>query len=360
MKNKIGERIKSLRKKANITQEKLAGHLGITFKAISRWESGQSYPDIEILLAIANYFNITTDQLLGVDQNCKQKKIEDIRSQVHENFKHGQISENIAILRTAVNEFPNDYGLLSDLAFYLQTNGENGEAISIYQRIWADCPDNKTRYNSIQFLAYAYDAQGEKEKALAMAEELPYITRNQLLCGLLEGDEKAKHLQQEILHDCETITRNISALARTKHRDGGEAAAQKQIALINKAISLYETIFEAGDYGFYHTRLQEYHLDIAHQHMHLHHHTEALSCIETAAAHAIQYDSLPKTFPHTSLILQDYVHTSEGIVKNHKSNSSHEMLYSPYQLASKTYNPIRRTKRFQAVTARLAVYAKEE
>jgi len=74
MKNKIGEKIKILRKKANITQEKLADYLGITFQSISRWESGICYPDLELLPEIANYFKITTDELLGVGSINKQEK----------------------------------------------------------------------------------------------------------------------------------------------------------------------------------------------------------------------------------------------------------------------------------------------
>ena len=74
MKNKIGEKIKTLRKKANITQEKLADYLGITFQSISRWESGICYPDLELLPAIANYFKITADELLGIGIMNKQEK----------------------------------------------------------------------------------------------------------------------------------------------------------------------------------------------------------------------------------------------------------------------------------------------
>ena len=78
MTNKIGEKIKNLRKKSNVTQEKFADYLGITFQAVSRWESGVCYPDLEMLPAIANYFNVTTDELLGVDIMNKQEKIDEI------------------------------------------------------------------------------------------------------------------------------------------------------------------------------------------------------------------------------------------------------------------------------------------
>lgn len=53
---KIGEKIKFLRKKAGITQERFAEYLGITPQAVSCWESENCYPDIECLPGIADFF----------------------------------------------------------------------------------------------------------------------------------------------------------------------------------------------------------------------------------------------------------------------------------------------------------------
>ncbi|MCL2364395.1 MAG: helix-turn-helix domain-containing protein [Defluviitaleaceae bacterium] len=62
---KIGTRIKELRKRKNITQEQLAEALGVTNQAISKWESGNGYPDIAYIVPIAKYFDVSADYLLG-------------------------------------------------------------------------------------------------------------------------------------------------------------------------------------------------------------------------------------------------------------------------------------------------------
>ena len=62
---KIGEKIRLLRKKNDVTQDKLAYHLGVTPQAVSRWESGVCYPDMNYLPAIADYFSVTMDELLA-------------------------------------------------------------------------------------------------------------------------------------------------------------------------------------------------------------------------------------------------------------------------------------------------------
>lgn len=62
---KIGITIKNLRIKNKVTQDQLATFLGVTPQAISRWESETSYPDIELLPSIAEFFSVSTDELLG-------------------------------------------------------------------------------------------------------------------------------------------------------------------------------------------------------------------------------------------------------------------------------------------------------
>ena len=62
---RIGEQISFLRRQKGITQETLAKHFGVTNQTVSKWESGQCYPDIQLLPQIADYFGISVDELMG-------------------------------------------------------------------------------------------------------------------------------------------------------------------------------------------------------------------------------------------------------------------------------------------------------
>ena len=62
---KIGAIIKKLRSENNITQDALATAIGVTPQAISRWESEGGYPDIELLPALADFFSVSVDELIG-------------------------------------------------------------------------------------------------------------------------------------------------------------------------------------------------------------------------------------------------------------------------------------------------------
>ena len=66
----IGERILHLRKKMGISQEELADQIGVSRQAVSKWESGQSIPDIDKVIALSDFFNVTTDYILkGVESS---------------------------------------------------------------------------------------------------------------------------------------------------------------------------------------------------------------------------------------------------------------------------------------------------
>ncbi len=63
----IGTIIKNLRHKKGLTQEELAAKLGLTSRAVSQWECEKTEPDISLIGPLCNLFDITSDELLGID-----------------------------------------------------------------------------------------------------------------------------------------------------------------------------------------------------------------------------------------------------------------------------------------------------
>lgn len=61
----LGRMIRQLRIKKDVTQEQMATDLGVTATAVSKWENGYTLPDVLMLVALADYFSVTTDELLG-------------------------------------------------------------------------------------------------------------------------------------------------------------------------------------------------------------------------------------------------------------------------------------------------------
>ena len=64
----FGQKLQELRKSRGITQEELAQSLYVSRTAISKWESGRGYPNIDSLRAISKFFSVTVDELLSTDE----------------------------------------------------------------------------------------------------------------------------------------------------------------------------------------------------------------------------------------------------------------------------------------------------
>ena len=65
----FSEKLQLIRKSKGMTQEELAENLDVSRQAVTKWESGQVYPDISNLIQISNLFNVTVDYLVR-DQEC--------------------------------------------------------------------------------------------------------------------------------------------------------------------------------------------------------------------------------------------------------------------------------------------------
>ena len=66
MKNKLAQRIKELRIENNYNQGELAKLCNVKQSCVSKWERGETLPDVEIIITLAQLFNVSTDYLIGV------------------------------------------------------------------------------------------------------------------------------------------------------------------------------------------------------------------------------------------------------------------------------------------------------
>lgn len=74
------EKIKEIRKKQNLTQERFAEKICVSRNAVAKWESNRGYPDIQNLITISDVFGISLDDLMKNDKMLKKKIISDSAS----------------------------------------------------------------------------------------------------------------------------------------------------------------------------------------------------------------------------------------------------------------------------------------
>ena len=89
---KIGKFIASCRKKQKLTQEQLAEKLGITYKAVSKWETGKGLPDASIMKDLCNNLKITVNELLSgelINKEDYNKKAEEYMLKIYRQKEEG-------------------------------------------------------------------------------------------------------------------------------------------------------------------------------------------------------------------------------------------------------------------------------
>ncbi len=117
----FSETLKSLRKEKNLTQEQLGDVLGVSAQAISRWENGASLPDITMLPAIAAYFEVSADTLLGIRRRTVRQKM--LCFQV----RYQQDAERI-------NQYLDDGWLVKELHTHPLDEGQHPEGVVILEK----------------------------------------------------------------------------------------------------------------------------------------------------------------------------------------------------------------------------------
>ena len=160
-------------------------------------ETGVCYPDIELLPSIANYFDISLDELVGMNDIRSEARRREIFTAAL-NFEREKNWESaIRILRDALKTYPRDEDLHAELALALSGTGDDqnlSEAIAISEDMLERCTNEKLRSTLRANLCHLYRAVGQSEKALALGKTLPHIweCREILLPDLVAEDDRAK------------------------------------------------------------------------------------------------------------------------------------------------------------------------
>jgi len=115
---KLGEKIKALRKQKNVSQEVFANYLGVSFQAVSKWENGNTMPDVTLIPAIAAFFGVSTDELFDFNLFEIEKQVEAI---CHEAYKYRftDATKSEKILREGLQRFPGNDIILNNLLYTL-------------------------------------------------------------------------------------------------------------------------------------------------------------------------------------------------------------------------------------------------
>ncbi len=264
MKN-IGKRIKELRKKNDLTQERLADYLGVTDKAVSKWECGLTLPDLALIVPLARILHVSADELLS----GKPEEIDKRRAEFDKHcdrWMDYSKEENYKFALQAVTEYPGNYKYLTWLAHteqnmaLLQKYKEDPtleysvqmmeSAIEHNNIVIEECNDEKLREEAMWGALVCCNTMKRFDEAKKYAEMFPgprIYTRDKALEMCFEGENLIKYYKSQIYGD---LYRLLISLSRIYwFTDRMEPHVQ---AALDTTESLLKTMIPDENYlGFY-------------------------------------------------------------------------------------------------------------
>lgn len=258
----FGENLRKLRNERKLTQSQLAAYLGVSYQAISKWEKSETYPDIASLPAIASFFAVTTDYLLGVNEQIKEAEIQAAVDSYYENWQLGKYDVICRDLLEIMHKHPGDYRLtvryLNSITAESKKSGVNpvkrrNEADSIYADILVHCTTDSIRAWAHRIMCNYYKGLAETEgSGIGIAdcerilENMPLMqnARDYYATYLYEPGEKRAAACRDAINELVYLSDNVIInICRN------ECAVINKINAVEVILGFINSVYTDGDYG---------------------------------------------------------------------------------------------------------------
>lgn len=226
---KINEIIRDRRIAKNMTQEQMAGYLGVTAPAINKWEKGTSYPDITLLPALARLLDTDLNTLLSFKDDLSEKEIALFLNKLSGIADKDGVEKAFDTAKDKIKEFPTCYPLILNTAILLEgllimnVKISNCEKLSeyveaLYTRV-LESNDSAVKNQAKAMLVSKYMQRKDYEHARELIDSLPnqdLFDKKQMYINLQielgNMDEAAKMAEEKLLSATNEIHGTLMSL----------------------------------------------------------------------------------------------------------------------------------------------------
>ncbi len=363
----IGENIRHYRTQKGLTQEELANFLNVSFQAVSKWERSLAYPDVETIPVIANFFEITIDELMGNSRISTEEQIGEYLKEYDRLTllcTRDTDHEKNALAKKAYAEFPYDWRVihmyLNSLTCGRDTEdyGDTKPTIRfLCEKILADCTNDHFRQCAVSSLLEISDTREEEEKWLALLNSdfclLQGERREDIAFVRSRFDEALKHCQANMQEYLGWFLFKIDTLVNNSYLpDDMKMLPDQKIIVNNKVIGILQLLFENGDFGEWTWQIACKFEENARNYFRLGKHDEGLSALENSVDYWIRYNNLPQKTIHTSILFDH-----SEFVRNESDTADDEYKkpkrYLEWIRSMPVYDCVRDNKRYISAVKRL-------
>jgi len=353
----LGNKIKELRRKHDMTQEKLADFLCVSYQAVSKWETGISNPDLSMIVPLARLFNVTADELLGLDKLEPDQHRADLEAAYQETYKSGNLAKRHEIAETLTHEYPGVMKYLKDFAwttasrsFECEDNeryaAEQEKAIKMFATVIENTDDVTLKGDAISGIVQYLSYRNRKNEALKYVEiypESPIPSKDELMLFCLSGDEHTKHLQNMLMNSLWTLTTILSRYTTLE-------AKQLEELLVN----LFITDDNYNDFHFMMCGCVRRQIDFM---LEQKRHDEVVTLLKRLLFHSIECDKIVANAPtqkYTAPWFDLIEYNSSRVMLVHTSGkSTTEGFYE--LLTFEQFDPLRENEDFKSIPIKRVV-----
>ncbi len=254
MKNKLGENIRNLRKSRSITQEQLAEAMGVSSGAVYKWESALSVPDIETIILLAEYFEVSVDVLLGYELDGS--KLKAILERMKKAIADGDFENGRREAERALQKYPNHFDVVytGAMIYFLSLEKPSmHRALELFARslelIGQNTDDSISEALIYSRMSHIYTCLDEYDKAIELLSKYNFDGHNEAAIGeiLARGcrkyDEALPHLSDALSKITTTLLYLCSGYANAYI---GKEDYQKAIDIMLWLADIYDGLREEG------------------------------------------------------------------------------------------------------------------
>lgn len=255
----LGKVIRKYRKNRNLTQEEMAGRLGVTASAVNKWENENSYPDITLLAPIARLLDISLDTLLSFREDLTTEEINEIVCEADSKLKEESYDEAFLWAKKKLEQYPNCEELILNIAIIfdaqrivqeVSNKAEYDDYLcSLYVRV-LDSDDETIRIRAADSLVGFYMRKKQYDKAEKYLEyfsiQNPERKRKQAQIYAETGrvKEAYKAYEELLFSDYQRVSMELHGMYMLALQDNDRKRAHR---LVDKQKELARC-FEMGKY----------------------------------------------------------------------------------------------------------------
>ena len=241
----LGEKIRCLRKERKLTQEQLAEYMNVSAQAVSKWETGASGPDVDMLPRLAAFFDSSIDELLDFDRRRIEAEVDALVTQSVPLRKDPARAE--AFYREALRKYPNNEVLLNCLLMVIP-NDRMQEMLEIGEQLLACSKDDEIRLDVLRLLALTCYHSGETAMARLYLARLPelYFLKTEYAAFILDGEDSLREIRKT---EDVCLAALIEMLALRIERSGRAEEKENCAELARQLLSLYRRLDEYAAYA---------------------------------------------------------------------------------------------------------------